>query len=262
MDLHLEGRHAVVTGAGRGIGLAITRALTAEGAHVTAGSRSITPELDELRAAGKVSPIRVDLASTDGPAHLIDTAARQSPIDVLVNNVGNATVRLEGFGAITDEQWLATINLTFFAAVRATRAALPAMIARGSGRIVTVCSVNSFLPDPGVIDYCAAKAALANFSKALSKEVGPHGIRVNTVSPGPVETDLWLGEHGVATTVGRRNHRDPAAIISAQAADTATGRFSRADEVADLVVLLAGDAAGNVTGTDLVIDGGLIKTLR
>lgn len=262
MDLHLDGRHAVVTGAGRGIGLAITRALAAEGAHVTAGTRTLTPELDELHAAGHVDPVMVDLATPDGPAHLIDTAVARKPVDVLVNNVGAAAVRLDGFAAITDAQWLDTINLTFLAAVRATRAVLPTMTARGYGRIVTVCSVNSFLPDPGVIDYCAAKAALANFSKALSKEVGPHGIRVNTVSPGPVATDLWLGDHGVAAAIGRRNHLDPQSIVTAQAADTASGRFSRPEEVADLVVLLAGDTAGNVTGSDFVIDGGLIKTLR
>ena len=261
MDLQLAGQHAVVTGAGRGIGLAITQSLVAEGAHVTAGTRTITPELVELHEQGAVDPIAVDLATADGPARLVAAALEHGPIDVLVNNVGAAPVRLDGFIAITDEQWLDTLNLTFLAAVRATRAALPAMLERGAGNIVTVCSVNSFLPDPGVIDYCAAKAALANFSKALSKEVGPHGIRVNTVSPGPVETGLWLGEHGVASTIGGRHHQDPATIIQSQAADSATGRFTRPDEVAALVVLLAGGVAGNVTGSDIVIDGGLIKTL-
>jgi NAD(P)-dependent dehydrogenase (short-subunit alcohol dehydrogenase family) len=192
----------------------------------------------------------------------VAVAAEHAPIDVLVNNVGAAPVRLDGFTAITDDQWLDTINLTFLAAVRATRAVLPAMISARTGAIVTVCSVNSFLPDPAVIDYCAAKAALANFSKALSKEVGRHGIRVNTVSPGPVETDLWIGEHGVAAIVGNRQHQDPRVIVQNQAADTATGRFTRPDEVADLVVLLASGRAGNVTGADVVIDGGLIKTLR
>src|SRR5206468_6381936 len=100
-----------------------------------------------------------------------------------------------------DEQWLQSYTLTFMAAVRTTRAVLPGMLEAGSGTIVTVASVNSFLPDPAVIDYCAAKAALANYCKALSTEVGPRGIRVNTVSPGPVSTELWLGDHGVAATV-------------------------------------------------------------
>ena len=135
------------------------------------------------------------------------------------------------------------------------------MIDAGTGTIVTVCSVNSFLPDPLIIDYCAAKAALANFCKALSKEMGPHGIRVNTVSPGPVSTGLWLGDNGVAATVARSAGGTPDAVAAQLAADTATGRFSTPGEVADAVVFLASNRSGNTTGTDLVIDGGLIKTL-
>jgi NAD(P)-dependent dehydrogenase (short-subunit alcohol dehydrogenase family) len=147
------------------------------------------------------------------------------------------------------------------AAVRTTRAILPAMLKAGSGTIVNVCSVNAFLPDPGVIDYSAAKAALLNFSKALSKEVGPCGVRVNTVSPGPVSTDLWLGDHGVAATVAGAQGGDPKAVAEQQAKVAPTGRFTEPREVADLVLLLAGERAGNVTGSDFVIDGGLIQTL-
>ena len=180
---------------------------------------------------------------------------------MLVNNVGTVTPRLEGFLSVTDEQWLQSWTLTFMAAVRTTRAALPGMLEVGRGTIVNTCSVNSFLPDPAVIDYCAAKAALANFSKALSKEVGPNGIRVNTVSPGPVSTALWLGDHGVAATVAGAQGGDPAAVAEQQAKEAATGRFTDPQEVAELVILLAGDRAGNVTGADFVIDGGLVQTL-
>jgi NAD(P)-dependent dehydrogenase (short-subunit alcohol dehydrogenase family) len=165
---------------------------------------------------------------------------------------------------VTDDEWLASLNLNLMAAVRTTRAALPAMLKRGQGSIVTISSVNSFLPDPGIIDYTAAKAALTNFSKALSKEVGPRGIRMNTVSPGPVETALWLGPHGVAATVAKAAGTDVdtarSQIIQSQGG-FATGRFTRADEVADLVLFLASDRAGNITGSDFVIDGGLVKTL-
>lgn len=178
-----------------------------------------------------------------------------------MNNVGAVTPRLDGFVAVTDEQWLASLSLTFLAAVRTTRAALPAMLTAGRGSIVTVCSVNAFLPDPGVIDYCASKAALANFSKALSKEVGPGGIRVNTVSPGPVATDLWLGDQGVAATVGGAQGVDQDSVVRQQEQQVATGRFTTPQEVADLVVLLASDRAGNTTGSDFVIDGGLVSTL-
>jgi NAD(P)-dependent dehydrogenase (short-subunit alcohol dehydrogenase family) len=171
------------------------------------------------------------------------------------------TPRLDGFLSVTDEQWLASLTLTFLAAVRMTRAVLPSMLAAGRGTIVNTCSVNAFLPDPAVIDYSAAKAALANFSKALSKEVGPAGIRVNTVSPGPVSTELWLGDHGVAATVAGAQGGDPSAVAAAAAGEAATGRFTEPQEVADLVVLLASDRAANVTGADFVIDGGLVKTL-
>src|SRR6478735_2614747 len=261
MDLGLTGKRALVTGASKGIGLAITSALVAEGAHVVAGSRSVSDGLRELIGGGQVRQVSVDLSTADGPAELVASALEDGPLDVLVNNVGAVTPRLDGFLSVTDDQWLQSLTLGFMAAVRTTRAALPDMLDAGQGTIVNTCSVNAFLPDPAVIDYSAAKAALANFSKALSKEVGPHGIRVNTVSPGPVETGLWLGDHGVASTVGGRQHQDPAAIIQSQAADSATGRFTRPDEVAALVVLLAGGVAGNVTGSDIVIDGGLIKTL-
>jgi NAD(P)-dependent dehydrogenase (short-subunit alcohol dehydrogenase family) len=147
------------------------------------------------------------------------------------------------------------------AAVRTTRAALPDMLAAGHGTIVNVCSVNAFLADPVVIDYSAAKAALANFTKALSQELGPRGVRVNSVSPGPVSTALWLGDEGVAATVAQAQGGEASAVADAAAGQMPTGRFTTPAEVADLVVLLAGERAGNVTGSDFVIDGGLVKTL-
>lgn len=261
MDLELQGKRAVVTGASKGIGLAVTRTLVGEGVTVVAGSRHNTPELDALAVTGSVQAVLVDLATDSGPVDLVRTALQSGSVDILVNNVGTVTPRLDGFLAVTDEQWLASLNLTFLAAVRTTRAALPAMVTAGRGSIVTVCSVNAFLPDPAVIDYCASKAALANFSKALSKEVGPGGIRVNTVSPGPVATDLWLGDQGVAATVGGAQGVDQDSVVQQQEQQAATGRFTTPQEVADLVVLLASDRAGNTTGSDFVIDGGLISTL-
>lgn len=168
---------------------------------------------------------------------------------------------LDGFQSITDNDWSWSLNINFLAAVRTTRAALPHLLERRAGAIVTVSSVNAFLPDPTIVDYCAAKAALANFSKALSKEVGPRGVRVNTVSPGPVSTALWLGKDGVAATFARASGSEPDAVAEQAATSMVTGRFTRPEEVADLVLLLASDRAGNVTGADVVIDGGLITTL-
>jgi len=258
MDLGLTGRTAVVTGASRGIGLAITRGLAAHGAHVVAGARRSSAELDELAKEGSVRVLEVDLTDPGGPAQLVALASAGP--DILVNNVGGAPARTGGFLSITDEDWQSSLTLNLMAAVRATRSVLPAMLAAGKGSIVTVCSVNAALPDPAVLDYSAAKAALAGFCKALSKEVGPHGVRVNTISPGPVATDLWLGDQGVAQAVSRATGAKPEDVASQAAQGSVTGRFSRAEEVADLVLLLASDRTANVTGADFRIDGGLIPT--
>jgi len=259
MDLGLTGKVAVVTGASKGIGLAVVRGLAANGAHVVAGARTSSPELAELEKAGQVQTAHVDLTDATSPASLVALAGDR--IDILVNNVGSAPARTGGFLSITDDDWLSTITINLMAAVRATRAALPVMLAAGSGAIVNTGSVNSRLPDPGVMDYCAAKAALASFTKALSKEVGRRGIRVNSVCPGPVATDLWLGEGGVAATVSAASGADPEDVASQAAGQMVTGRFTTAEEVADLVLFLASDRAANIAGADFAIDGGLIPTL-
>jgi NAD(P)-dependent dehydrogenase (short-subunit alcohol dehydrogenase family) len=261
VDLELNGKVAVVTGASKGIGLAIATALAAEGAFVVAGARDATSELDDLASGGRVRPVSVDLATAQGPQSLVDAAADLGRLDILVNNVGAVTPRPDGFLTITDEQWLASLTLNLLAAVRTTRSALPLMLERGGGSIVTTSSVNAFLPDPLVLDYGAAKAALTNFCKALSKEIGPRGIRVNTVSPGPVATDLWLGTTGVAQTVANASGGTAADVAASAASAAATGRFTRPTEVADLVVFLASERAANITGADFTIDGGLITTL-
>lgn len=259
MDLGLTDRTAVVTGASKGIGLAIVRAFVAEGVQVVAGARSSSAALDDLVAGGSVQVVAVDLSEPDAPERLISSADR--PIDILVNNVGLATARTGGFLSVTDEQWVASLNLNLLAAVRATRAVLPGMIAAGSGVIVNVASVNAYLPDPAVIDYSAAKAALANFAKSLSKEVGPAGIRVNGVNPGPVETALWLGDGGIASSVSGATGLSREQVQKGAVADAATRRFTTPEEVADLVVFLASDRAANITGAGYAIDGGLVQTL-
>ena len=262
MDMHLAGKVAVVTGASKGIGLAVTRALVAEEVRVAAGARTTSDELAALAADGTVAPVLGDLSAPHGPAALVDEAVRTfGAIDVLVNNVGAVTPRLDGFLAIDDAEWERTLAINFLTAVRATRAALPHLLERAPSTIVTVCSVNSFLPDPTVVDYSAAKAALANLSKSLSKEFGPRGVRVNTVSPGPVETALWLGPGGVADTIARAKGVDPAAVRAGAVEGTPTGRFTRAAEVAQVVLLLASETAGNITGADVVIDGGMVTTI-
>ena len=259
MDIDLAGRTAVVTGGSKGIGLAVVSRLAASGARVITGARSASEEIEALGKEKQVIFAEVDLADPGGPAQLVAMAGDR--IDILVNNVGGAQARPGGFLSITDDDWAASLTLNLLAAVRATRAALPGMLACGAGVIITTCSVNARLPDPAVLDYSAAKAGLAAFAKALSKEVGPRGIRVNTVSPGPVATDLWLGSEGVAATISQATgatSRD----VERQAADgSVTGRFSQPAEVADLILFLASDRAANITGSDLIIDGGLVPTL-
>jgi NAD(P)-dependent dehydrogenase (short-subunit alcohol dehydrogenase family) len=261
MDLELAGKRALVTGASKGIGLAVARRLVAEGVTVVGGSRHSSTELDDLGQGGNVLHVSVDLSLDDGASKLATAALVDGPIDLLVNNAGAVTPRLDGFAAISDDQWRATLNLSFMAAVRTTRALLPQMIARGGGSIVNNASVNATLPDPLVIDYSAAKAALANFSKALSKEVGPHGVRVNAVSAGPVSTELWLGATGVAATVSGAQGAQADEVARAAVKDTATGRFTTPEEIADLIVFLASPRAANVTGANYIIDGGLSQSL-
>jgi NAD(P)-dependent dehydrogenase (short-subunit alcohol dehydrogenase family) len=262
-DAGLAGRTVVVTGAGRGIGLAVVEAFLAAGSRVVAGSRERTEALDQhVKQGAELTVVELDLATPDGPAALVaEAVALHGGVDILVNNVGAVRPRVDGFLGVTDEDWEWTFTVNFMAAVRTTRAALPHLLAAGAGRIVTVSSVNARLPDPLVIDYGAAKAALTNFCKALSKEVGPRGVRVNTIGPGPVETALWQGADGVAATVGQSRGVDPREVARGAANQSVTGRFTRPSEVADLVLYLAGPRAANITGADFVIDGGLVESL-
>ncbi len=261
MDLNLGDKVAVVTGASKGIGLAATRALADEGALVVAAARNT----DTLAGLDRVTAVAVDLATPGGPAELIERAvAEHGRVDVLVNNVGAVRLRMDGFLGTSDDEFAWAMEMNFFSALRATRAVLPGMVERGGGAIVNVASVNAFFqPDAGTIDYGAAKAALVNLTKTLCQEFGPQGIRVNAVSPGPVGTELWLGEHGVAEAVAKATGVDAATARDAVVASIggfATGRFTTPEEVATLITMLASDRLGNVTGANYLIDGGLIKT--
>lgn len=224
-----------------------------------AGARHV----QALEAIEGVTPVTVDLADPDGPRRLVGHAIEElGRVDVLVNNVGAAHVRLDGFLSLSDADFEASLQINFFAALRATRAAVEDMIKRKEGTVVNVASVNSFFePDGGVIDYGAANAALVNLAKSLSQELGPSGIRITSVSPGPVSTDLWLGEQGVAETVGSATGDGADAVRDQMAASMPTGRFTTPREVATIVALLASPRMANVTGANWVIDGGLVRTV-
>ncbi|WP_411124018.1 oxidoreductase [Streptomyces sp. x-19] len=259
MDLQLNGKTALVTGASRGIGLAVVHALAAEGVRVVAAARTPTPE---LAAAGAI-PVAADLSDPAASARLVTEAvAELGGLDILVNNVGGGDGGLNGgFLDLTDAQWEQVVDLNFFATVRVTRAALPALAA-ARGAIVNVSSIGARVPHGGPVAYTTAKAALTAFGKALAEEFGPQGVRVNTVSPGPVRTDMWESPTGYGAelaTAMNIPHADLLAGLPA-AMGMLINRLVEPDEVASLVAYLASPRAAATTGTDHLIDGGAVKT--
>ncbi|MEU6218160.1 oxidoreductase [Streptomyces sp. NPDC047022] len=264
MELHLKDKVAVVTGASKGIGLAVVEAMAREGVRVVAGSRGSTPELDALRDTHDVTVVAVDLAAPEGAETLVRQAVeRHQRLDILVNNVGAAAHRA-GFLQVSDAEWQRILDLTFFSAVRASRAALPHLVSAGEAAIVNISSINARLPFPMVVDYSAAKAALTNLSKSLSEEFAPQGVRVNAISPGPVRTPMWTAPGGFADATAA-----DAGITAQEALDVAvprnmgisSGRITEPHEIADLTLFLASPLAANITGADIIVDGGQVKTL-
>jgi NAD(P)-dependent dehydrogenase (short-subunit alcohol dehydrogenase family) len=267
MDLRLSDHVAVVTGASKGIGLAVTRTLLDENARVVAASRSRTPELDALD--GDLLHVAVDFMEPEAPAHVIATAAEAfGRIDVLVNNVGGpppgVTLPRASFFDASDDDWRAVFELNLFAAVRASRAAILLMLERGSGAIVNVSSAVARRPSPMNVDYGAAKAAMNNLTKVLSEEFGPKGIRVNTVSPGPVRTPWWTDDGGAADIIAAQAGTDRETVLATaapQAMSLTTGRLADPQEIADVVALLASPRSANTTGAEFVVDSGMLKEL-
>ncbi|MET8647178.1 oxidoreductase [Streptomyces sp. NPDC004675] len=264
MELHLKDKVAVVTGASKGIGLAVVEAMAREGVRVVAGSRHSTPELDALARTYDVTVVPVDLAAPEGAETLVRHAAeRHSRIDILVNNLGAAEPR-NGFLEVSDADWQRIFDLTFFSAVRASRAALPHLAKAEGAAIVNISSINARAPFPMVVDYSAAKAALTNLSKSLSEEFAPKGIRVNAISPGPVRTPFWTapGAFADATAAAAGTTAQEALdVVVPQSMGITSGRITEPQEVADLTLFLASPVTGNITGAEMIIDGGQIKTL-
>ncbi|MET3807497.1 NAD(P)-dependent dehydrogenase (short-subunit alcohol dehydrogenase family) [Nakamurella sp. UYEF19] len=261
MDLQLQGKTALVTGASRGIGLATARALAREGVQVVGAARTITPELEEV----SVAAVPADLSTPDGAATVVDAAlAELGGIDILVNNVGAGDADrfgLGGFLGIGDDQWRELLNLNLFSAVWATRGAMPSLLER-QGAVVNVSSINARIPAPGPVGYSEAKAALTAFGKRPSEEFGPRGVRVNTVSPGVVGTALWRDPEGFGSRVAAANgvgHQEFLAAIPDHFG-MASRRITEPEEVASLITFLVSGAAPNILGADIVIDGGTVKT--
>jgi NAD(P)-dependent dehydrogenase (short-subunit alcohol dehydrogenase family) len=247
----LDGRTAIVTGASRGIGAAIARALDAAGARVALVARS-ADQLDDVAAGLANEPVVIptDLGSPEGPTAAATTAldAFKGRLDVLVNNAGIA-VRKDSEELQLDEMdrlW----NVNVRSALLLTAAVLPAMLERQSGSIVSISSISGLRGAPRRALYAATKAALDGMTRALAMEYGPRGIRANAVAPGVVETEMW-----------RENLARPG--VTAAVLDVIpTRRVSTPEEVADTVVFLASDASRAITGEVISADGGIHATVN
>ncbi|GLY68416.1 SDR family oxidoreductase [Amycolatopsis taiwanensis] len=262
MELGINGKTAVVTGASRGIGLAIAETLAAEGVRVVGASRTITPELEKVAAA----TVAADLGTRDSAVAVVEQAIEAvGGIDFLVNNVGGGdadNLSLAGFLDVDDDQWQSIFGLNLFSAVWTTKAALPSILER-KGAIVNVSSLNARRPAGSPVGYAEAKAALTVLGKRLSEELAPQGVRVNTVSPGIVASSLWTDPNGFGGKVAGAfgvSHDELLSSLPGQF-DIASGRIGRPEEVADLVAFLLSDRAANIHGADHIIDGGTLRTV-
>ena len=250
--LELEGKRALVTGGTKGVGQAVVTALREAGATALTTARS-RPE----RLSNAEHFVVADVSTVEGCAAVADAVRDR----LVVHVVGGSTAPAGGFAVLDDTEWHKALDQNLFGAVRLDRAFLPAMIEQGSGVVIHITSIQDRMPLPeATIAYAAAKAALSNYSKALSKEVSPKGVRVVRVSPGWVETD---GAVGLVKEIARQNATDYEGgrkIVMDSLGGIPLGRPAKPREVADLVAFLASPRAASITGTEYVIDGGTVPT--
>jgi NAD(P)-dependent dehydrogenase (short-subunit alcohol dehydrogenase family) len=254
----LRGLRALVTGASKGIGYAVANQLHVDGARVLATARTAKPGLPD-----GVQYVAADLTSVEGCGTVVEAVRdRLGSIDIVVHAVGGSSAPAGGFSVLDDDEWQRALNLNLFPAVRLDRALLPRMIAQGSGVIVHITSIQSRLPlADATIAYAAAKAALANYSKGLSKEVSPKGVRVVRVSPGWVETDGAVGLVNELAAKEGTDYNGARTLLMDSLGGIPIGRPAKPAEVADLVAFLASSRAASITGTEYVIDGGTVPTV-
>lgn len=255
--LELTGRKALVTGGTKGIGEAVAARLREEGATVLTTARTQRGDLVDADLF-----VAADITTAEGCAAVADAVRhRLGGVDIIVHVVGGSSAPAGGFAVLDDDQWHRALELNLFPAVRLDRALLPMMLDQGSGVIIHVTSIQRQLPLPeATIAYAAAKAALSNYSKGLSKEVGPKGVRVVRVSPGWVETDAAVG---LVQELARQNDTDyegARKLLMTSIGGIPIGRPAKPREVANLVAFLVSSQAGSITGAEYVIDGGTVPT--
>lgn len=253
MDLGLEGKVAIVTGASRGIGLAIAAGLAAEGATAVISARTEGPlreaaERARAGAPGEVHAIAADLTRAGDVERLVrETVERYGGVDILVNNLGGSRAGPGKFLEVGDDGWQGMVELNLMPSVRATRLAVPEMRKRGGGRVIFITSIYGRETGGGVT-YNAMKSALNSLAKTLSRELAPDNINVNAIAPGSI---LFPGGGW-----DQRQRADPEGIAAFVKQDIAKGRFGRPEEVASVAVFLASEAASWVTGACINVDGG------
>jgi NAD(P)-dependent dehydrogenase (short-subunit alcohol dehydrogenase family) len=255
-DRELDGRRALVTGGTKGIGEAVAARLRAAGARVLTTARSRPNHSDELFIAA-------DVTTAEGCASVADAVrARLGGIEIIVHVVGGSSAPAGGFAALDDAEWQRALDLNLFPAVRLDRALLPEMLERGSGVIVHITSIQRQLPlHDATIAYAAAKAALDNYSKGLSKEVSPKGIRVIRVSPGWVETEAAVALVDELARKSGTGYDGARKALMDALGGIPIGRPAQPAEVADLVAFLVSPRAASITGAEYVIDGGAVPTV-